>query len=306
MTSNPGASPLTLMSAVRQVAQALREAGIEDAAAEARWLVAAAADVNALDLVLSEGRPVAPDIVDRIGAYTQRRSAREPLSRIIGRRAFYGRDFNLSEGTLDPRPDTETIIDVVLSIWAERNWPGRQVKILDVGTGTGAILITLLAELPSARGIGIDISADALHTAAQNASRLGVAARATFKQFDVCSGLGGDTIQSADGFDFIVSNPPYIPSAKLAHLQPEVRLHDPAAALDGGSDGLDFYRILAKSVVALSPGGWLVVEVGAGQSGAVEALFHAAAPGAQLRTAVDLAGHTRIVAMQPRPHRFGE
>lgn len=295
---------LTLAEAVRRAADALREAGLEDPAAEARWLVAAAAAVAPVDLVVSAKKRLDPGTLARIDAFLDRRSAREPLSRIVGRREFYGRDFLLSEGTLDPRADTEVLVDLVLDICAAPHWRGRPVEILDVGTGTGAILLTLLAEIADARGTGIDISADAISTARLNAERLGVADRATLTMFDLRAGLAA--LEPGRAFDFIVSNPPYIASADIPHLQPEVRCHDPHAALDGGSDGLDFYRLLSATLPRLSPHGWLVVEVGAGQAAQVAALMAAAAPGADVRTARDLAGHTRVVAVQPRPNRSDE
>lgn len=311
MTNEAGPAPynfsaLTLADAVRQSTEALRAAGIEDPAAEARWLVAAAATVKPLDLVVNASRPLTPHEADQIAAYIQRRTAREPLSRIMGRREFYGRDFALSTGTLDPRPETEVLINVVLNLCGEPTMAGRPIEVLDIGTGTGAILITLLAELPQARGLGLDISLDALQTAARNAASIGVADRARFERVDVSMDRNFEDLRSARGYDFIVSNPPYIASADLSQLQPEVKLHDPVAALDGGPDGLDFYRILANFTKLLAPGGWLVVEVGAGQSDQVADLFLASAAGADLRRSVDLAGHTRIVALQPRPNRSGE
>lgn len=306
MPPSDSAPPSTLTQAVRQVGEALRAAGVDDPAAEARWLVAAAAGMDPLDLVVSASNPLDADAAARVVAYTRRRAAREPLSRIVGSRAFYGRDFMLSAGTLDPRPETEVLVDMVLGICADPCWSGRAIEMLDVGTGTGAILITLLAEVPMARGKGLDINAEALETASRNAARHHVAERAEFVLHDVSGGLCNERSGAARGYDFIVLNPPYIASAELAGLQPEVRLHDPAAALDGGPDGLHFYRLLAASTAALAPGGWMVVEVGAGQSGAVAQLFQAAAPSGIVRTAVDLGGHTRIVAVQPRPQISGE
>lgn len=304
--SDPAPTPVTLAAAVRLAAEALRAAGLDDPMAEARWLVAAAANVAPVQLLVAANHPLDAEAAARVAAFIQRRSAREPLSRILGRRAFYGRDFLLSAGTLDPRPETEGLVDMVLGICSEPPWSGRAIEILDVGTGTGAILITLLAELPLARGIGLDISVEALGTASGNADRLGVASRAKFMHCDVRDGLDGVRPHQGRGFDFIVSNPPYIACAELVRLQPEVRLHDPVAALDGGPDGMDFYRLLATSMAVLAPGGWMVVEVGAGQSGAVVNLLTAAAPDALVRTAVDLSGHMRIVAIQPRHQSTGE
>lgn len=295
--SDPAPQIATLSDALRRAAQSLRDAGLDDPAAEARWLIAAAARIAPVELVVAANRPLDPGLAARIEDFIRRRSAREPLSRILGQREFYGRDFLLSEGTLDPRPDTETLIDLALEICAALPPRDRPLEILDIGTGTGAILLTLLAELKTARGIGIDISEDALNTARANAARLGLEEQASFAFCDLRAGV--DTL-GPRRFDLIVSNPPYIASEEIPQLQPEVRLHDPVAALDGGVDGLDFYRLLAGANAALAPVGWLAFEVGVGQAKDVTALLTEAAPGAIVRKRMDLAGHTRVVAVQPR------
>lgn len=274
--------------------------------AEARRLVVAAAGAEPLDLVVSASRPLDEGTAARITTYVERRAAHEPLSRILGRREFYGREFALSSETLDPRPETEGIVDMVKDICTRPDWQDRPIEILDVGTGSGAILISLIAELPRMFGLGIDISADALQTARRNAESHGVANRAEFAFYDVLKGGGEEVRGPARGYDFVVSNPPYIASADIRQLEPEVRLFDPLAALDGGPDGLQFYRVLAGMLGRLADGGWMVVEVGAGQAEAVATLLATAAPGAVLRTGVDLAGHTRIVAIQPRTHSPSE
>lgn len=286
----------TFAEAVTEVAKTLGAAGLEEPLVEARWLVASVAGLSSLDLLTKPAGSIDILCADRIKDCTRRRAEREPLSRILGRREFYGREFALSPGTLDPRPDTEVLVEFVLGILAQDPSPGRdEVKILDIGTGTGAILITLLAEYASAVGVGIDISADAIETAQGNAKVHGVSGRAAFEIRDIREGL-----EDQERFDFVVSNPPYIASADIAGLQPEVRCHDPAAALDGGVDGLDFYRIFLRLVGGLKPGGWLVVEVGAGQADDVARMMLAAAPGARLQTARDLGGHTRVVAVRPQ------
>lgn len=324
----PAAS--TLSAAVAATARTLGAAGIEDAPAEARRLVAAAAAVPALDLLTRGESPLPPALAARISAFASRRAAHEPLSRILGEREFYGRAFALSPGTLDPRPDTETLVEVVLdharssAAAPHTGWPRT---ILDVGTGSAAILVTLLAELPGARGLGIDISADALATAAANADRHGVGARARFVHHDLRLGLpdaalaldgspehdlrthphaGAPAGAPATSWDLIVANPPYIPSADIAALAREVRCHDPLAALDGGADGLAFYRLLSGALARLAPGGMMAVEVGAGQADAVTSLLLQAGPGGMIRTALDLAGHVRVVAIVPRCHVVGE
>lgn len=302
--SEPAPPRPSLAAALRRTSDALRAAGLEDAATQARWLVAAAADLSPLDLVVSADALLDARTAARIDAYTKRRAAHEPLSRILGRRDFYGREFLLSEGTLDPRPETEVLIDLALEICAAPPWRDRPLEILDIGTGTGVILVTLLAEIAAARGTGVDISEDALRTARANAERHGVAQRAVFARCDLRS--DPEVLAAGRRRDLIVSNPPYIATADIPLLQPEVRLHDPLAALDGGADGLEFYRLLARTLESLSPQGWLMVEVGAGQASEVAALLAAASPGATVRQAADLAGHTRVVAVQPRSPRGGE
>ena len=291
----------TLSEAVRRAADMLRAAGLDEPLSEARWLVAAAAGLQAVDLLVRGACALDAETAARVADFSRRRAAREPLSRIIGHRAFYGRDFALSPGTLDPRPDTEVLIDLALELLDAQGGRQRPLLILDVGTGSGAILVTLLAELPHAAGIGIDISDDALVTAAGNAAQHGISERTYFLRHDVTHGvLPPDEFAAGRQFDLIVSNPPYIPTEDVTRLEPEVRLHDPHAALDGGLDGLDFYRVLASALPLLGGGGWLVVEVGAGQAEEVARLLLDTAPGATLRHALDLAGHTRAVAVQPR------
>jgi release factor glutamine methyltransferase len=223
----------------------------------------------------------------------------EPVSRILGVRGFYGRTFRISPATLDPRPCTETVIEAALEIADREGWRERPIRILDVGTGSGALLVTLLAELPSATGIGTDISDGALAAARENARGLGVASRAAFLNRSILEGVDGT-------FDLLVSNPPYIPTGDIAALEPEVRDFDPAGALDGGVDGLDFYRALAAGLAGRVPAGWALVEVGAGQAAAVESIFRGAADGdaaaPEIRLWKDLGQHTRCVAVRTQPY----
>ena len=210
----------------------------------------------------------------------------------MGEREFYGRRFTLSPATLDPRPDSETLIETAIDIAAREGWRERQIRILDIGTGTGCLLLTLLAELPLATGLGTDISAAALQTAAMNAASLDVAARATFALADMLDGVDGT-------FDLVVSNPPYIASADIADLSPEVREFDPRAALDGGADGLDFYRRIVADLGRVLDG-WAIFEVGAGQADAVAMLSQQAfvkTRRAEVTRHSDLGGHTRCVAV---------
>lgn len=229
--------------------------------------------------------PVAPATAEAFRARIARRADREPVSRILGRRGFWRHEFLVGPETLDPRPDTETVVEVALEAM-----PGPQgpYRVLDLGTGTGCILLSILGDRPKATGLGIDISAGAVAVAAENARRLGLADRARFAR--------GDWATAVDGtFDVIVSNPPYIPDAEVPGLEPEVSRHDPHTALKGGPDGLSPYRILAREARRLlSASGSLIVEVGAGQANDVATLFEAA----RLRVTDvrrDLAGIARCV-----------
>ncbi len=193
---------------------------------------------------------------------------------------------NVTPDVLTPRPDTETILDVVLPRFPEQ----ASFSILDLGVGSGAILLSILAERPAARGLGVDVSAEALAVARENAANLGLASRAALLRGDWTYGL-------ADGsFDLVVANPPYVATSEIAALQPEVRDHEPRLALDGGDDGLAAYRTLAPQILrVLRPGGLFAVEIGASQRAAVEYLFKAAGAD-EVTTHKDLATRDRVVA----------
>jgi release factor glutamine methyltransferase len=227
---------MTIAEAIRQVHAALLAADVEEPRLEARLLVASAISGDLAALILREKQPLGV-AAGRLAALVARRVAREPISRILGRREFYGLDFHLNAATLDPRPDTETLVETVLAHVDAGAGRDASWRLLDIGTGTGAILLALLVNLPAALGVGIDIATEAVKMASENAGRLGLMPRAAFRQGNLMEGLEGR-------FDIIVSNPPYIPSGEIATLEPEVRLHDPLLALDGGADGLDFYRKL--------------------------------------------------------------
>ncbi|MFN3624635.1 MAG: peptide chain release factor N(5)-glutamine methyltransferase [Hyphomicrobium sp.] len=285
--------PGTLGEAARAAQRTLAAAGIEDAGRDARLLLAAASGCTSADIIAHPERALSETERARLAGMLDRREAHEPVSRILGEREFYGRRFALSPATLDPRPDSETLIETVLAIARREGWQDKPVRILDIGTGTGCLLLTLLAELPRARGLGTDISPEALATAAANAKALGVADKATFELRDVLDGVAGP-------FDLVVSNPPYIPSGEIAGLQREVRDYDPRAALDGGADGLDIYRRIAAGLDQVLAG-WVVLEVGAGQAGAVADLLQQAfvkTRKAELSRHSDLGGHTRCVALR--------
>lgn len=286
----------TLGAVTRACQQALAAAGVDTPALDARLLVAAATGLGAADFLARPDRCVSVTERRRLAAFIERRCAREPVSRILGVREFFGRTFALSPATLDPRPDSETLIETALAIADEEGWRGRPTRILDVGTGSGCLLATLLAELPLATGVGTDVSAAAIETAIGNADRCGVGGRAKFAQHDALDGVEGL-------FDLVVCNPPYIPSSVIETLGVEVRDYDPLEALDGGADGLDIYRRIIPDLGLgrVAAPGWVVLEVGAGQAEAVvELLLQACGRTRQgeVRRRTDLGGHTRCVAMK--------
>lgn len=259
------APAFTRASLRRRMAARLREAGTPGADLDARLLFAFALGLPAAHLPGDE--PVTPDEAARAEALLARRIAGEPVARILGEKEFWSLPFALSPETLVPRPDTETLVEEVLARRPDRAAP---LRILDLGTGTGAILAALLVEYPEASGVGVDRSADAARTARFNLARLGLAARSLIVLGDWASALSGP-------FDIVVSNPPYIPSADIAALEMEVRAHDPLAALDGGASGLDAYAAIAGMLPALlAPGGLCVLELGIGQEADVTECLRAA------------------------------
>jgi release factor glutamine methyltransferase len=284
--------PVLSADAVRQLTTIFREVGLDSPDRDARLLVAGLADLDPAFVVVSPV-PLGDDVRLRIADACRRRLDREPVARILGRRGFYGRDFRVTPASLDPRPDTETVVEAALAIATREGWRDRPIRILDVGTGTGIILVTLLAELPLASGLGTDIVPAALEVAAENAARHGVEARASWQLARTFQGIQGT-------FDLVVSNPPYIPSNAIAELDPEVARFDPATALDGGEDGLSVYRELVAGISDLAPTGWLCLEVGAGQSNDVVKLAaRARIEGARRPTIFrDLAGIERCVAIK--------
>ena len=284
---------LTVKSALSAATATLAEAGVDNAAGDARRLLAHVLGIPHLDLIREPAKLLTDPDADRLSDLLARRRRHEPVSRIIGTRGFYGREFVISPATLDPRPDTETLVDVALPLARDIHRSTGRCRILDIGTGSGAILLTLLAELPYAIGVGTDISAGALATAARNAESLGVADRVSWHE--------GRTFGGTDGvFDLVVANPPYIPSGDIAVLAPDVRDYDPLMALDGGVDGLDVYRDIAAGLRTSLPRGAAVVEVGHGQATAVAELLGAVWPPIQLNRVWitdDLGGVARCVAV---------
>ncbi|PZA11207.1 peptide chain release factor N(5)-glutamine methyltransferase [Rhodopseudomonas palustris] len=277
----------TIASARRRLARQFQDAAIESAALDARLLVGEVTGLDLTGLLVQAERVLTAAENERLQAFAARRLGGEPVARILGVGEFWGLPFELSADTLVPRPDTETIVEAALAFLEERSL--RAPRILDIGTGSGAILLALLHELPGAAGVATDISLGALRVARCNARRLGLADRAAFVACDYTSALHGP-------FDLIVSNPPYIPGSEIATLDREVREHDPRRALDGGADGLDAYRkIIPESVRLLQPDGALVVEIGQGQEDDVSALMRTSGLSLSDPLRTDLSGIFRAV-----------
>jgi release factor glutamine methyltransferase len=257
---------MTIAQARRALADAFRQAHLDSPELDARLLAGHALGLDHTGLTIEGGRNLGDDDARTLAALAARRLNREPVARILGVKEFWGLPLQLNEATLVPRPETETVVEAALAAIDQSGPRNRALRIADLGTGSGALLIALLHELPEAAGIGTDISAEALAAARGNAGRLGLACRAEF--------TGGDFGAALPGvFDLVVSNPPYITSGDIAALAAEVR-HDPRRALDGGIDGLDCYRTIAgQARKLLKPDGHLVVELGIGQEPAVAALF---------------------------------
>lgn len=283
-------SEQTVGEALTLMARAFAAAGIESAKRDARFLLQGLLGLEGAQFLTSPDRRLG-SAAGQIGAAMRRRLAHEPVSRILGMREFFGRAFAVTPDVLDPRPDSETVIELALDILRAEKLVNRPARIGDIGTGSGILIATLLKELPLARGVATDVSPAALAVARRNAGRLGVEGRVTFI---ATSGLDG-----CEGpFDLVVSNPPYIPTVHIPELDPGVRLYDPHIALDGGPDGLEVYRCIARSLAALRHGAKrLVLEVGADQASEVEDVFcrhgwHRAGRRA------DLGGHIRAVALK--------
>ena len=286
--------PAQTLGALQDSARkALADAGIESAALDARMLVQEATGCSHADLLIRRQAAVTPEAAARLADWIARRARGEPVFRILGWREFRGLRLRLSPGVLEPRPDTETLVEHALPFL--RDAAARSAgaaRVLDLGCGSGAIALALLSEEPGAVAVGVDISVDALATARRNAAENGLAARFEARQSRWYEAVEGR-------FDLILSNPPYIATREIDSLAPEVRLHDPLAALDGGPDGLDAYReISARALEFLAANGHFLVEIGAGQAEAVRQIF--AASGLELRSVRhDLAGIERSLAFRP-------
>ena len=267
MRAIPGLKAETSVAqAQRLIAQSFKLAGLEDAEADARLLLGHALRLDRTQMFSQADRQLDAREVAAISALAARRLKHEPVSRIIGRKEFWSLTLDVSDAVLVPRPDTETVVEAALEFFGgdRRLAP---LRILDIGTGSGALLLALLSELKNATGTATDISPAAIAVARGNAERLGLSPRCHFVVCDIAASVTGP-------FDLIVSNPPYIEYSAIATLEPEVRDYDPALALDGGIDGLETYRAIAtQAIPLLAPGGRLIVELGAGQEPAVRDLF---------------------------------
>jgi len=285
-----GAGATTIAGVRRALANALRAAGIDSPELDARLLVAHALGLDHAALAAAGTRVIDRDEAAAIAALTRRRLAREPVARIRGSKEFWGLELRVDAATLVPRPETETVVEAALAAFAADTARAWRLRIADLGTGCGALLLALLTELPDAFGVGTDTSLEALLVARDNARRLRLT-RAAFLACDMSAALGAP-------FDLIVSNPPYIPSTDIAALAPEVRDFDPRSALDGGRDGLDCYRRIAAAAPGLlAPGGAVVVEIGLGQAEGVAALFSAAGL-APIPPRPDLSGVPRALVVR--------
>lgn len=276
--------PETRAARLARATRRLAAAGVPEPGRDARLLLREAAGLAAAELALAL-REV-PDAAEagRFEALVAGRAERRPVAQLLGRRLFWGRAFRVTADVLDPRPETETIVAAALA-------RGPRARVLDLGTGSGCLLLTLLAEWPEALGLGIDASPAALEVARENAAALGLADRAAFRAGDWLAGAGA-------GWDCIVANPPYIPEAELAGLAPEVRDHEPRLALTPGGDGLGAFRRIAPALgAALAPGGLALLEFGAGQGEAVRAILAAAGLGG-LALLPDLDGRPRVLMVQ--------
>ena len=277
----------------RALAEQFRAGGIDAPELDARILISHALGLDHAGLASAANRQISDLTATQIERLAARRMVGEPVARIIGEKEFWSLRLAVTPAVLVPRPETETVVELALALLKDDGARTAVLRIADLATGSGAILLALLSELPHAYGLGTDVDVEALHVARANALRLGLDTRAAFLASDYGAALEGT-------FDLVVSNPPYVASADIAALAPEVREHDPRHALDGGPDGLSAYRAIAADAPRLlRPDGHLVVEIGAGQERPVTSLF-AAGGLAITATRPDLCGITRAVAAKRR------
>jgi release factor glutamine methyltransferase len=281
-------SGVSVSEALHHVVQSFRTGGVEEAEADARVLVGHALHLDRARLIAQSERILEAREVTVISALATRRLRREPVSRIVGQKEFWSLPISVTPDVLVPRPETETVVEAALDFVIRSGLRLEKLRVLDIGTGSGVLLLALLNELKNAIGTGTDVSSAALDVASANAARCRLDSRCNFVVCNIATGVEGP-------FDLIVSNPPYIAHDEIETLAPEVRDYDPQVALDGGQDGLDAYRrIAADAKRILAPGGRLFVELGAGQDEPVRALFTKAglSPGIPRK---DLAGIPRVL-----------
>ncbi|MGE5502106.1 MAG: peptide chain release factor N(5)-glutamine methyltransferase [Ignavibacteriales bacterium] len=283
---------LTLVKAWKSAQTRLAAAQIDQPSIDARLMLEAAAGVSRMDILTDPYRELTAEQAAAFDALLSRRERREPVSHILGRKGFWKIMVNVTRDVLTPRADTETVVEVALAAFPDAAQP---LSILDLGVGSGAILLAILAERPAANGLGVDISDEALAVARENAANLDLNTRCALLRGDWTTGLADAN------FDLVVANPPYIPTADIETLDPEVRDHEPRLALDGGPDGLDAYRLLAPEILrVLKPGGVFVVEIGWDQARAVEDLFRDAGA-LNVQTVKDLGDRDRVVTGVKNP-----
>ncbi|WP_269715974.1 peptide chain release factor N(5)-glutamine methyltransferase [Caulobacter sp. NIBR2454] len=281
----------TLVKAWTAAKQRLTDGGIDSPVIDARLLLEVAADASRTDIITDPYRELTAEQAATLDGYIERRLRREPVSHILGRKGFWKVMLSVNSHVLTPRPDTEVIVDLVL----KRTTEHQHFNLLDLGVGSGAILLSILAERPAAKGLGIDVSSEALAVARENAANLDLNNQVALLRGDWTAGLGDES------FEIVVSNPPYIATHEIDTLEPEVRDHEPRLALDGGHDGLEPYRLLAPEILrVLKPGGLFAVEIGHTQSKDVEALFNAAG-GLDVWTIKDLSDRDRVVTGLKKP-----
>ncbi len=294
------ASFQTAGAAAMSLAKSFRTANFPTPELDARLLVLHVCGLSHEAYILRPDHPLSRAEIATVAAFRERRLAYEPVSRIIGFREFWGRNFKITPAVLDPRPDTETLIEAALALLREENRLAEPLRILDLGTGSGCILLTLAAELTQSWGVGSDLDAGALAVARGNSERLNLGGRCSFVRSDWCKTFRGQ-------FDVIVCNPPYIKSDCIDGLSEDVRRYDPSVALDGGADGLEAYRQLVPDVfTAAAGGGWILLEVGCGQAVSIFRILQAVKCAGQpdsWRVFRDLSGTERVVAVK-RQKRF--
>ncbi len=280
---------MRIVDALAEGRARLADADIASARLDAELLLAHALGISREELLLRGGETLDAAAAVRVRAALERRAQHVPMAHLLGVREFFSHAFEVTPDTLVPRPDSETVVTAALARLPDAETPWR---LLDLGTGSGCLLLSLLAARPLAHGVGTDISQAALAVARRNAAALGLETRVAFHAGDWFAALPAET----PPFDCILANPPYIPSGEIAHLMPEVAEHEPRRALDGGPDGLEAYRrILRDAARHLRPGGWLVLEIGCDQAEAVTAAL-ATAGFADLATVRDLGHRPRVVA----------